>query len=258
MTARIDAAWLSDRDRRLFDCFGHRMDVAGLVRWSNPDIARLRDGNHAAVAPDEALIPDQLLQLFDAQRADGARRRCVDIYGEVGDADNLCEEMGLARETDARLFLVTIDREGAARPRPDDGAGRNSPRVEPIAARDWVASVTAARQGEVAPWEREVLMTEAVIPEARFYGIRIGDTPVTCVARYDWGDGSQITSLFTDPDFRKTGFGRACLSRAVFESPSPIVYGTIASDNVDMLAVNSRLGGEVHVRDVRRRYVARW
>lgn len=255
----VDARWLFEFESRLFDALGQRLDVAGLCRWSNPDTPRLRDANHAAVRADDGLIPDQLVQVFDAQQRDGARRRCVDVYGARDERDALCLEMGLAQQPAAPAMVLLFDRQHTPPvPPPKPGDKRTAPPLVRVDPRDWVDAVTRVHGGSLAPWQREHAMAEATIPEACFYAIRIGDACVTAVARYDWAGASQIASMYTDPAFRKTGFGRAALATALHGAPNDIVFGIVDGDNRPMLTVARRASVEVGLTDARRRYVGEW
>lgn len=254
----LDAHWLFEFDTHLFDAFGQRMDTAGLPRWSNPDAGRLRDGNHAAVRAGDGLIPDQLVQVFDAQRRDGANRRCVDVYGPQDERDALCTELGLYRQPEAGAQLLMFQREGTA-PHPASSTdARPAPPVTEIERREWVDTIATLRGDAFAAWARDHAMIEAAVEEAHFYAIRIGDNPVTCIARFDWPDRSQIASLYTDPDFRKTGFGRAALNHAIHAAPSRRVYGVVDGDNLPMLKLARRSSVDVVLTDARRRYVGKW
>lgn len=259
MSAAIDPTWLFQFDQSLFDDFGHRMDVAGLARWSNPDSPTLRDGNHAAVGPDDGLIPDQLIQVFDAQSQDGAGRKCVDIYGGPDDRDRVALEMGLVRQNEAPIHVFFFHRERTPAPLPAVSTiERAAPPVWELEPAAWVDAVGQVQGVKLDSWRREFVMAEAAMGAATFYGIRIGDSVVAAIARYDCPNGSQVSSLYTDAAFRKTGFGQACLQRAIHGSPNRTICGLIAGNNSAMLAVARRAGGELVLKDPRRRYVGTW
>lgn len=255
----FDAHWLFEFDSHLFDAFGQRMDVADLPRWSNPDMPRLRDGNHAVVPADAGLIPDQLVQVFDAQRRDGATRRCVDVYGAEDERDALCMELGLHRQRGASATILMFDREGTPEPLPPASErDRTAPPVVELDRREWVDTVSVLYGDGMAGWVGDRAMAEATIPEASFFAIRIGDNPVACAARYDWPGRSQIASLYTDIDFRKTGFGRAALEKALHHAPRRRVFGVVDGDNLPMLKMARRASVDVVLADARRRYVGKW
>lgn len=255
----FDAAWLYKQSAAYFDTWARRMDVAELPRWSAPALAHLRDANHAAVRDGAGLIPDQLVQLFDAQRRDGARRKCVDIYGAVDDRDRLVRELGLRREEDDSVtaLLAWPNARDARLPRRIDG-DRAHPTVEPIRDRDWYEAVQRTRRGALEAWEADVVRHQATIPCATFFGVRLGDHHVSCVARYDAPGATRIDSLFVDPDFRGTGFGKATLAAALRSAPGGVAYALFDERNVAMAAVGAALGGEVVQRDLVRRYVGKW
>ncbi len=256
MPQSVDSRWLFELESNHFDTLGQRMDVAGLRRWSNPSSPQLRDGNHAAVGPDDGLIPDQLIQLFDAQDQDGTPR-CVDVYGPSDDRDALCLQLGLQRSRSSALELVIFRRSRAKAPIPaTDPQDRPAPPLVVVDPRQWVDTVTQVVGGPLPSWRREAVMAEAAIAQATFYGIVIGETAVACLARFDWKDASQITSVAVDGAFRKTGFAGAALSRAIHDAPHDRVFGLIAADNKAMLRVSMRAGAEPVSRDVRRRYIA--
>lgn len=255
MPQSVDSRWLFELESHRFDALGHRIDTAGLPRWSNPDTPNVRDGNHASVREGEGLIPDQLVQVFDAQARDGAPR-CVDIYGAPDARDALCTEMGLIRTRTAGLTLVAFRRSHATQPLPaaatDD---RPAPPVTALHAREWIDAVTQVRRRDLVPYERDRVMGEAAIPSANFYAIRIGDSTAACIARYDWETASQIASIYVDPAFRKTGFATACINRAIHDSPHDVSFGLIAEDNAGMLRVAARAGAASAATDIRRRYI---
>lgn len=259
MSTALDPSWLYESDQRLFGEFGHRMDAAGLARWSNPDVPTLRDGNHAAIGPNDGLIPDQLVQIFDAQLQDGAGRKCVDIYGAHDDRDRVALEMGLTRQNEAPIHVFRFHRERTPAPLPAVSTlERAAPPVWEIPRGEWVDAIRQVKGGELDSWRRDFVMAEAAMEAVSFYGIRIGDSVVAAVARYDLPHGSRVASLYTDAAFRKTGFGQACLTRAIHSAPSRETYGLIAGNNAAMLAVARRTGGELVLKDPRRRYVGTW
>lgn len=258
MSETIDARWLFAHDAAYFDTWGQRMDVAGVARWSAPELSRLRSANHAAIGPDGVVIPDQLVQVFDRQRRDGARRRCIDLYGSVDDRDAMLAAYGMRRESDAATVVIVWRREQTHLPPLSDGVDRPAPIPEPIAPEDWLDVVAQTRGGALADWELAVLRHQASIPCARFYGIRIGDNAVACCARYDLPDASRVDTLHVDQDFRGTGFGRATLARTIREAPVDRIYGTFDDANLAMAAVGQRLGGAIVLRDVVRRFVGKW
>lgn len=255
----FDAAWLYAHDATFYDAWGPRMDVAGLARWSAPELARLRDANHAAIAPGEGLIPDQLVQLFDAQKRDGARRKCVDLYGEEDERDALLRQMGLRRESDeSATVMIAWEKARAVWPRFPTRGDRAAPEVQEIRDRDWFDAVSGVRRGALEPWEGDVIRHQATIACARFYGMRIGETYVSCIARYDLPEASRFDSLFVDPDFRRTGFGRSTLAMTLSSAPTDVVYALFDERNVGMATVGEQLGGALVQRDVVRRYVGKW
>ena len=259
MSAPLAPSWLFDFDQRLFSEFGQRMDVAGLARWSNPDFPMLRDGNHAAVGPDDGLIPDQLVQIFDVQQQDGIGRKCIDIYGPPDDRDRLALEMGLTRQNEAPIHVVLFHRDRTPAPLPAVSTlERAAPPVWELERRDWLDAIKQVHTSELRPWERDIVMAEAAMECASFYGIRIGETVVAAIARYDFPGASQVASLYTDTAFRQTGFGVACLARAIHATPTRAAYGLIAGNNRAMLAVAGRAGGDLVLKDPRRRYVGTW
>jgi GNAT superfamily N-acetyltransferase len=259
MSATLAPSWLFEFDQRLFDGFGQRMDVAGLRRWSNPEFPTLRDGNHAAVGPDDGLIPDQLVQIFDAQCQDGAGRKCIDIYGLPDDRDRLALEMGMERQNEAPIHVFLFHPERTPAPLPAvTTLERAAPPVWELDRKDWVDTVELVHKRELLSWERDIVMAEAVMECASFYSIRIGETAVAAVARYDFPGASQVASLYTETAFRKTGFGQACLARAIHATPTRAACGLIAGNNEAMLAVAARAGGDLVLKDPRRRYVGTW
>lgn len=258
MPDTIDAAWLFEHDASFYDAWGQRMDTAGLVRWSAPELPHLRSANHAAVGPDDVVIPDQLVQVFDRQQREGARRKCVDLYGAVDDRDALLDQLGLQRESSGRTVVIAWRREDTALPSFAQVGDRPVPEVDHLAADAWYDAVTAIRRDSIEDWEHDVIRYQASIDVARFYGIRIADSAVACVARYDLSHGSRVDSLFVDPDFRRTGFGRATLAAAIREAPEDRIYGTFDDKNLAMARVGERLGGAIRLRDVVRRYVGKW
>ncbi len=234
------------------------MDAGDLPRWSNPNVPASRDSNHAAVPPDAGLIPGQLVQVFDAQKQDGILTRCVDIYGRQDDRDALVLNMGLERQNDAPIHVFLFNRDLTPAPLPIGATiERAAPPVREIEPREWVDSVEQVR-GELTGWRRDEVMAEASLEIASFYGIRIGDNTVAAIARYDYGGASQVTSLYTDKAFRKTGFGQACLRRAIYASPLRLICGMIAGNNNGMLRMAQRTGGDLVLKDPRRRYVGAW
>ena len=259
MSAALAPSWLFEFDQHLFSQFGQRMDVAGLARWSNPDFPTLRDGNHAAIGPDDGLIPDQLVQVFDAQKQDGAGRKCVDVYGGPDDRDRVAVEMGLVRQNDAPIHVLLFHRERTPAPLPAVSTiERAAPPVWELEPREWVDAIEQVHSNALRSWERDMVMAEAAMDCATFYGIRIGETVVAAIARYDLPGASQVASLYTDTAFRKTGFGQACLARAIHGAPTRGVYGLIAGNNKAMLALAARTGGDLVLKDPRRRYVGEW
>lgn len=258
MPDTLDAAWLFDHDAAFYDAWGQRMDVAGLARWSAPELPHLRSANHAAVAPGAVLIPDQLVQVFDRQQREGARRKCVDVYGDIDARDELLVEWGLKRESTGAKLVIAWRREDTALPNFAQVGDRPVPEVVTIPREQWYDAVTAIRRADIEDWEHDVVRYQASIECAAFYGIRIGDTAEACVARYDLPHASRVDSLFVDPDFRRTGFGRATLARAIREAPVDRIYGTFDAINLAMARVGERLGGAIRLRDVVRRYVGKW
>ncbi len=258
MPDTLDAAWLFEHDAAYYDAWGHRMDVAGLTRWSAPELSRLRSANHAAAAPGTVLIPDQLIQLFDQQQREGARRKCIDIYGDVDARDALVGEWGLKRESTGKTVVIVWRREETALPNFAQVGDRPVPQVIELDRRDWYDAVSAVRRADLKDWQRPVLQHQASIESAHFYAIRIGDSVVSTVARYDLPNASRVNSLFVDPDFRRTGFGRAVLARAIREAPVDRIYATFDDLNIAMARVGERIGGAILLRDVVRRYVGKW
>lgn len=259
MSNSVDPAWLFGLDTALFNGFGQRMDVGGVPRWSNPDFPTLRDGNHAAVPADAGLIPDQLVQIFDAQEQDGATQKCVDIYGGTDSRDEVVLQMGLQRQNEAPIHVFHFNRDRTPAPLPNVATmERAAPPVWEIQPREWVDAVSQVHGGSLKGWERDVVMAEAALEIASFYAIRIGDNAVAAIARYDFGGASQVSSLYTDTAFRKTGFGQACLARAIHASPHRVIFGLIAGNNSAMLRIAERSGGDLVLKDPRRRYVGTW
>jgi len=252
----FDAQWLYERELLHFDRFGQRFDVDGVPRWANTDAPSLYDGNHAAVGPNVGLIPDTLVQIVDAQRRDGATP-CVDIYGTQDDRDQACLGIGLKRLHDQPIVFYACLRGEVTVPPPfarDDN--RTAPPVYDVAPGDWSDTVLRLNTGAVRQVDRERVMYEALADDARFYAIFIGDQPVAAITRFD-GDGvSRVTSLFVDPDFRKTGFARACAQRAVAESPHDVVYLLGPESNRAVAALARTFGGRVAAADAVRRYIA--
>lgn len=249
---RFDALWLYSRDQRLRDDLGQRFDVAGVARWSNPDVPELLDGNVATVGPDDPLIPDQLIQVFDRQSDEGVRR-CVELYGPRDGRDALCEKYGLVLDdVSPRVLYVWTSRPAATGPKDDN---RAAPPVELIDRREWVQAVT--RLEGPNPRLRARAMAEAVSSRTAFYGVRIGDSVVAAAARFDDGDGAaRLISAFTDPDFRRTGFAGACAARALADAPVSIGYMVAAESNPAVAALARRFGAEVAAVDLARRWVS--
>lgn len=219
----------------------------------------LREGNHASVPPGAGLIPSQLVQVFDAQKQDGAQQKCIDIYGGLDDRDEIVLQMGLDRQNDAPIHVFHFNRDRTPAPLPNVASiERAAPPVLAIEPRHWVDAVEQVRSGKQPGWERDAVMAEAALEVASFYGIRLGDNAVAAIARYDFGGASQITSLYTDKAFRKTGFGQACLARAIHASPHRVIFGLIAGNNSAMLRIAERAGGDLVLKDPRRRYVGAW
>lgn len=257
MAPTVNSRWFFDLESRLFDELGQRLDVGGVRRWSNPDAPDLREGNHAALEEGEGLIPDQLVQVFDAQQQDGAVERCVDLYGPPDSRDALCLQMGLHRSRDAAIHVVAFEPE-VVRPAAHASDNRPAPPVVALDPREWVDAVTEVRGGDIAAWQRTALMAEAALPMASFFSIRIGEAFVACLARYDFGDAAQIASIAVDSAFRKTGFATAILKHALREANHDRLFGVIAENNRGMLRVASRAGAEIAMQDARRRYVGPW
>lgn len=258
MSPTFDHDWMFRTDARLFDAYGRRIDVAGLPRWSQPEYPTLRHGNHAAVRAGEALIPDQLVQVFDAQRRDGAAVRCIDVYGERDERDALCEQFGLRPSEQSELHVVTIDRDAAPAGVTDDIGDRTAPLPIEVPAREWVDVVTSITHGALPDWAMEVTRAQAVVPNVHFYAIRIGDAAIACVARFDWDDVSQIASLYTDTDFRNTGFARVVLMAAIHRAPNRTVIANYHVRNRIAGVIVKRIGARTVLRDPRRRYIGDW
>ncbi|MCB9506995.1 MAG: hypothetical protein H6698_06395 [Myxococcales bacterium] len=259
MPGSTDADWLLHFEALAFAAFGQRMDVGGLPRWSNPETPGLRDGNHAAVPSASGLIPDQLVQVFDAQRRDGATCACIDVYGEVDDRDELCGSMGLRRESDADLAMVRYSRETTPAPLPVvSHIDRPAPPVIDIPAAEWVDAVADTRGGDLAGPDLDAARAQACMETARFYAIRIATRTVACVARYDWSGASQLAAHYVSPELRKSGFGMAVVQRATFGALNRVVFAVFPIDNAALMRVVRRGGGEVIDPNVRRRYIADW
>ncbi|MFT4704245.1 MAG: GNAT superfamily N-acetyltransferase [Bradymonadia bacterium] len=254
----VHPGWLFQHDCAFYDAWGQRMDTAELPRWSAPALAKLRAANHAAAGPDSPLIPDQLLQVFDAQHADGARRKCIDLYGDLNDRDRMLGKFGLKREIEHDILVMIWSRSKTRLPAFPAQGDRPAPPVVEIEREDWYDSVIQTRKDGVRDWEHDVIRHQASIEPARFYGIRIGDVAVACGARYDLNSASRVDSLHVDEDFRGTGFGRAVLARAIREASAERIYGTFDEANFAIAAIGERLGGAVALRDVYRRYVGKW
>jgi GNAT superfamily N-acetyltransferase len=100
-------------------------------------------------------------------------------------------------------------------------------------------------------------MCEAVSSRTAFYGIRIGDSVVAAAARFDDGDGAvRLMSAYTEPDFRRTGFARACSARALAEAHDGLGYMVASQSNAAIAAMAKRFGAEVTAVDLARRWVS--
>ena len=112
----FDARWFFEQELALAGVFGQRFDVAGIARVSAPDVPAMAAGNRALVGPGDGLIPDVLVQVFDAQRRDGAVPR-VEVYGERDQRDALCAELGMRELPGESIAVRERERSAAGRRR---------------------------------------------------------------------------------------------------------------------------------------------
>lgn len=246
----FDARWFFEQELALAGVFGQRFDVAGVARVSAPDAPKMAAGNRALVGPDDGLIPDVLVQVFDAQRRDGVTPR-VEVYGARDERDDLCAEMGMVElpgETAAVRATSTV-------PPPHVGDERTAPDVVPVVPEAWVEACEAMHHGQLSPGERARLMCEALHPRTGAWGIRVGAAWVAAVARVELGEVARFSSVYCDADFRRTGFARACVRHALRATTAEIALAVMERDAADVIGLVRSFAPDVSFAAPRRRWV---
>jgi GNAT superfamily N-acetyltransferase len=251
---RFDAEWLFEQNLTYLQAFGDRDDLPGLIRWRNADEPLLRDGNHAMVPPQGGLIPGLIDQHVDRARRDGAVP-CIDIYGAADERDDLCRSWGLRQEPAEPLDLVAWKTTRTLRKATPASAKRPAPPAQRIPRREWVDAVVSLRSREGKPWLAAFAMRQALMENATFYGLRVGEPWVAIVARYDFGATTQFAGLYVDPAFRRTGFAPALVLEACATATSEDCFVLAHAGNSGLERLLRSFGLEPSARDVRRRYV---
>ena len=124
-----------------------------------PALAHLRDANHAAARDGAGLIPDQFVQLFDAQRRDGARRAASTSTGPSTTATASCASWATTKRTTASR-RSSPGRTRATRTSRGVEGDRAHP-VEPIRDRD--CGQLRRPAGALEAWEADVVRHQATI-----------------------------------------------------------------------------------------------
>lgn len=252
--ADIDAGWLYDQEMAFRRHFGQRFDVAGLARLANHEWPRLPLGNAALVAPGEALVPHQLQELAAIQKHEGGIPT-IEIVGERDLRDDLVEQSGwkLSPLSPQSLVVGEIDRESLPS-LPKSHLDTTVPPAIELDRRDWFDAVQEMHGRELTHAQRAHIMCEALIAEARFYAVVIGDAYITGIARVDGPGVSRFVSLFTDPSFRHTGFAFSVGLRGATECPNDRIYFLSDKGEMAARALASRFGKVRALENVVRRY----
>lgn len=251
--ARLDAQTLFALDQRWYSTYGHRFDVAGVPRWSDPASPDFLDANHAAFGPGVGVVADQISRIADAQALDGTRT-CIDVYGPIGLADELCLAWGL-KEYDWHdsLWHAPPRPHGAA----SSGDARSAPPVVAMPPEEWTLAIDHTTLMATGGEERARAMALAAARDMAFYGIRVGERWAAAVGRFDDGEFSRLCSLRVDAAFQRTGFARACVERAVLDAGPRTCFFTTPGQATAASAVARQYGAHCLVPNVKRRYLGR-
>ena len=246
----FDARWFFEQELALAGVFGQRFDVAGIARVSAPDVPAMAAGNRALVGPGDGLIPDVLVQVFDAQRRDGAVPR-VEVYGERDERDALCAELGM-RELPGESIAV---RSSASVPPRVEADERTAPEVVAVPPEAWLEACEMMYHGDLPEGERARLMREALDRRTAMYGIRVGEAWVAAVARVDLPAVARFSSVYCDADFRRTGFARACVREGLRQTSRAHALAVMERDAADLIGLVRSFAPEQTMAAPRRRWV---
>ncbi len=252
MSADWSPSWLFTQDLKHFALLADIDAVAGVDCSRAADNPASTRCNQAFVGPDATLSADQVQAVGD-WFSDADLRPVFAIYGDPGGRVDALEAAGYREHAEAALDLRVWRRQTGTRPMEfTAGSDRPTPPVVDIPAAAWPAAVRDVR-GEDTP-ELAIAQCESKFPAAHFAGIRIGDRFTSVVARYDWDGQSQVQSLYTDPDFRKTGFAFACANHVLARTPFDCAFVLARSGDRAVGGICTRLNAGIAAERIVRRW----